>query len=99
MCGNNYGHPGTLLIIDRRGVSIMSAYSRTRRVTHLTFNNARVEMDFNDGETEGLFGVSEGIQDITRSSGMVRRIRFIYGKVFIGFRKSSGFFRYRIGKF
>lgn len=27
-----------------------------------------------------MFGVSDGIQDITRSSGMVRRIRFIYGK-------------------
>ena len=27
-----------------------------------------------------LFGVSDGIQDITRSSGMVRRIRFIYRK-------------------
>ena len=27
-----------------------------------------------------LFGVSDGIQDITRRSGMVRRIRFIYGK-------------------
>ena len=27
-----------------------------------------------------LFGVSDGIQDITRSSGMVWRIRFIYGK-------------------
>ena len=31
-------------------------------------------------EFEVLFGVSDGIQDITRSSGMVRRIRFIYGK-------------------
>ena len=27
-----------------------------------------------------LFGVSDGIQDITRRSGMVRRIRFIYRK-------------------
>ena len=27
-----------------------------------------------------LFGVSDGIHDITRSSGMVRRIRFIYRK-------------------
>jgi hypothetical protein len=27
-----------------------------------------------------LFGVSDGIQDTTRSSRMVRRIRFIYGK-------------------
>ena len=29
-------------------------------------------------EFEVLFGVSDGIQDITRRSGMVRRIRFIY---------------------
>ena len=32
-----------LLIIDRSGVSIMSTYSRTRRVTHLRFVDARVE--------------------------------------------------------
>jgi len=32
-----------------------------------------------------LFGVSDGIQDITRSSGMVRRIRFIYRKSFSKF--------------
>ena len=31
-----------LLIIDRRGVSIMSTYFRTRRVTHLRFDVARV---------------------------------------------------------
>ena len=31
-------------------------------------------------EFEVLFGVSDGIQDITRSSGMVQRIRFIYSK-------------------
>ena len=31
-------------------------------------------------EFEVLFGVSDGIQDITRRSGMVRRIRFIYRK-------------------
>ena len=41
-----------------------------------------------------LFGVSDEIQDITRRSGIVWRIRFIYGKLFLGFRKSSGFFRY-----
>ena len=28
-----------------------------------------------------MFGVSDGILDITRRSGMVRRIRFIYRKV------------------
>ena len=32
-----------LMIIDRIGVSIMSTYSRTRRVTHLRFVDARVE--------------------------------------------------------
>ena len=31
-----------------------------------------------------LFGVSDGIQDITRRSRIVRRIRFIYGKSFSG---------------
>jgi hypothetical protein len=36
-------------------------------------------------EFEVLFGVSDGIQDITRSSGMVRRIRFIYRKSFYKF--------------
>ena len=35
-----------------------------------------------------LFGVSDGIQDITRSSGMVRRIRFIYGKSYSKFGDS-----------
>ncbi|KAK1621331.1 hypothetical protein QYE76_026848 [Lolium multiflorum] len=36
-------------------------------------------------EFEVLFGVSDGIQDITRSSGMVRRIRFIYRKSYSKF--------------
>src|SRR5664279_2030458 len=35
-----------LMVIDRRGVSIMSACSRTRRVTHLTFVDARVVMGY-----------------------------------------------------
>ena len=35
-----------LLIIDRRSVSVMSTYSRTRRVTHLTLDVARVEMRY-----------------------------------------------------
>ena len=39
-----------------------------------------------------LFGVSDGIQDITRRSGIVQRIRFIYGKSFSGLPESSGFF-------
>ena len=36
-------------------------------------------------EFEVLFGVSDGIPDVTRSSGMVRRIRFIYRKSFYKF--------------
>src|SRR5215217_1327673 len=36
-------------------------------------------------EFEVLFGVSDGIQDITRCSGMVRRIRFIYRKSYSKF--------------
>ena len=32
-----------------------------------------------------MFGVSVGNQDITRSSGMIRRIRFIYRKSFYKF--------------
>jgi hypothetical protein len=35
-----------LLIIDQRGVSIMSTYSLTRRVTHLTLDDARVVMRY-----------------------------------------------------
>ena len=36
-------------------------------------------------EFEYLFGVPDEIPDITRSSGMVRRIRFIYRKSFYKF--------------
>ena len=46
-----------------------------------------------------MFGVSNWIRDITRSFGMVRKIRFIYGKSIVGFRKSSGIFWYCIGGF
>ena len=46
-----------------------------------------------------LFGVSDWIQDITRSSGMVRRIKIHIWKVVLGFRKSSGNFRYCTGVF
>jgi len=35
-----------LMVIDRRSVSIMSARSRTRRVTHLKFGNARVVLGY-----------------------------------------------------
>ena len=41
--------------IDRRGVSIMTADSRTRRVTHLTLNVARVELGYLCGKTEIMF--------------------------------------------
>ena len=44
-----------LLIVDRRGVSIMTADSRTRRVTHLTLNVARVELEYLCGKTEIMF--------------------------------------------
>ena len=65
-----------LLIIDPRGVSIMSALFANRRVTHLRFEVvlSRYGMCVVD---RMLFGVSDWIQDITRRSGMVRRIRFI----------------------
>ena len=43
-------------------------------------------------EFECLFGVSDGIQDITRRSGMVRRIRFIYRKSFSRFENDPVFF-------
>ena len=43
-------------------------------------------------EFEVLFGVSDGIQDITRSSGMVRRIRFIYRKSLSKFENDPVFF-------
>ena len=36
-----------------------------------------------------MFEVSDGISDITRSSGMVRRIRFIYRKSFSKFENDS----------
>ena len=42
-------------------------------------------------EFEVLFGVSDGIQDITRSSGMVWRIRFIYRKSFSRFENDPVF--------
>ena len=43
-------------------------------------------------EFECLFGVSDGIQDITRRFGMVRRIRFIYRKSFSRFENDPVFF-------
>ena len=39
-----------------------------------------------------LLGVSDGIQDITRRSGMVRRIKFIYRKSFSRFENDPVFF-------
>jgi hypothetical protein len=45
-----------------------------------------------------FFGVLDGIQYITRRSRMVRRIRFIKGKLFFGVQKSFGIFRWKTGK-
>ena len=42
----------------------MSACSRTRRVTHLTLVDARVEMRYQVWNFRKLFGVSDLIQDI-----------------------------------
>ena len=53
-------------------------------MTHLRFDVVLVELEYGM-EFEVLFGVSDGIQDITRSFGMVRRIRFIYRKSFYKF--------------
>jgi hypothetical protein len=50
-------------------------------VTHLRFDVEMVELEYGM-EFEVLFEVPDGIPDITRSSGMVRRIRFIYRKSF-----------------
>ena len=44
-----------------------------------------------------LFGVPDEIPDMTRSFGMVRRRRFIYGKSLFGRRKCSGVYRYCTG--
>jgi hypothetical protein len=53
-------------------------------VTHLRFDVVIVELEYGM-EFEALFEVSDGIPDITRSSGMVRRIIFIYRKSFYKF--------------
>ena len=66
-----------LLIIDRRRISIMSALFANRRVTHLRFEVVLSRYGICVGDRM-MFGVSEWIRDITRRSGMVRRIRFIY---------------------
>jgi hypothetical protein len=50
-----------------------------RRVTHLRFDVILSRYGILN-EVRILFGVSDGIRDITRSSGMVQRIRFIYEK-------------------
>src|SRR3954468_21132600 len=44
-----------------------------------------------------LFGDPDEIPDIKRSSGTVRRKRFIYGKLSYGHRNSSGAYRYCTG--
>jgi hypothetical protein len=53
-------------------------------VTHLRFDVEMVELEYGM-EFEYLFGVPDEIPDITRSSGMVRRIRFIYRKSYSKF--------------
>ena len=52
-----------------------------RRVTHLRFEVVLSRYGICVGDRM-LFGVSEWIRDITRRSGMVRRIRFIYRRSF-----------------
>ena len=68
-----------LLVIGRREVSTMSTWFTNRRVIHLRFDVVLSRYGIWNG-VRILFGVSDGIQDITRRSGMVRRIRFIYRK-------------------
>jgi hypothetical protein len=53
-------------------------------VTHLKLDVEMVEIEYGM-EFEYLFGVPDEIQDITRSSGMIRRIRFIYRKLHFNF--------------
>jgi hypothetical protein len=53
-------------------------------VTHLKLDVEMVELEYGM-EFEYLFGVPDEIPDITRSSGMVRRIRFIYRKSYSKF--------------
>ena len=65
-----------LLVIGQRGVSIMSASFANRRVTHLRVDVVLSRYGIWFG-VRMLFGVSDGIQDITRRFGMVRRIRLI----------------------
>ena len=43
----------------------MSTCLRTRRVTHLTSDDARVELRYQIWNFQSLFGVSDGIRDIT----------------------------------
>ena len=94
-----------LLTIVESGLG-MSACSRTRRVTHLTLDDARVERKVKRGspmligrssevvrrssevfgEGPKLFGVSDGFRDITRRSGMVRKVKMHIWKVVPGFR-------------
>ena len=66
-----------LLVIGRSEYSTMSASFANRRVTHLRFDVEMVELEYGM-EFKYLFGVPDEIPDITRSFGMVRRIRFIY---------------------
>ena len=73
--------------------SVMTAYSRTRK------SHTRVEWEMDDGVYRSFFGVSDEIQDITRSPGMVWRISFYIWKVVLRFWKSLKFFGMVPGRF
>ena len=60
-------------------------------MTHLKLDVEMVVLEYGM-EFEYLFGVPDEIPDITRSSGMVRRIRFIYRKSFSRFENDPVFF-------
>ena len=83
-----------LLVIDRRHVSVMSTLFSNRRVRTLKVSmTLELLLELVCGYRM-LFEVPDEIQDVTRSSGMVRRRRFIYGKSLFGHRKCSGVYRY-----
>ena len=72
----------------------MSASFANRRVTHLRFDDAQGRYGISERNIGDrmLSGVSDWIQDITRSSGMVRRIKIHIWKVVLGFREKFGYF-------
>ncbi|KAK1692467.1 hypothetical protein QYE76_009164 [Lolium multiflorum] len=66
-----------VLVGDAAAAEIHAVRDAYLRVTHLKLDVEMVELEYGM-EFEYLFGVPDEIPDITRSSGMVRRIRFIY---------------------